>query len=101
MLILQHDQVSICTLLNTTTSQFFLTMRGRSAVARALETAGELVQRSRLQPPERRLRGLGEASLLVEGVRPALADMDAPVELLGVLQQTLQAIAEASQVSHH
>jgi hypothetical protein len=75
----------------------WLTRYCRGAVARALEKAGELVQRSRLHPAERRLR---EASMLAEEVSPALVDMDAPVKLLGALQQTLQAIAGASQVLH-
>jgi hypothetical protein len=68
------------------------------AVARALEKAGEIVQCSRLQHSKR--NALGEASLLVEEVQPALVDMDPPVELLGILHQTLQTIAEASQVPH-
>ena len=74
-------------------------MDGWKTVARALEKAGEIVKCSRLQPSER--RSLGEASLLVEEMQPALSDMNAPVELLGILQQTLQSIAKASQVPYY
>ncbi len=67
----------------------------RWAVARALEKARELMQSSRLQPAA---RGLGGASPLEEELQPALTDMDAPIELLSVLQQTLQTISGVSQV---
>ena len=68
------------------------------AVAETLQRAAEAVRRAGLQPAATRRRGLGEASRLVDSVRPMLADSDAPADLLRELHATTQRISEAMQV---
>lgn len=67
-------------------------------MAETLERAAEAVRRAGLQPAGARRRGLLEASRLVDGVRPLLADSDAPAVLLRELHATTQRIGEAMQV---